>query len=151
MTPEEAVMLGYEPIVGPSKRETAQTARLRLRMTRLAKEYVIDFNLPKACARAGLEWDDVKHAERDAYFICYVQELIEQIDPDIVMTRQEILMALKREAFGAGKSADRIRALNVLAELTGMGLPDPSKDKSNQPPTINLTITHASPNSGQGS
>lgn len=151
MTPDEAVMLGYEPLVGPTKRETITDARRRLRMTRLAKEYVIDFNLPKACARADLDWNDVKHAERDAFFISYVQELIEQIDPDIVMTRQEILMALKKEAFGAGKSADRIRALNVLAELTGMTLPDPSKDKSNLPPTINLTITNATPNSGQGS
>lgn len=139
ISPGTALMLGEEPLM---KRETMRDKRKELRLTRLAKQYVIDFDVVKACARAGLEWSDVKHAEREPFFISLVQELIETIEPDIVMSRQEVLMAFKREAFTAAKGSERIKALEHLARLLGMELPDPNKkDGSNVPPTINITLT----------
>jgi hypothetical protein len=143
LQPEHALALGDEPLVG-SRRETMKDKRKQLRLTRLAKQYIIDFSLPKACARADLEWQDVKHAEREPFFIALVQELVEMIEPDVIMSRNEVLMRLKHEAFHGDKAAARIAALNSLAKLMGMELPDPnSKDTSNLPPTINITLTQA--------
>lgn len=137
--PHVALMLGEEPLM---KRETMRDKRKELRLTRLAKQYIIDFDITKACARAGLEWSDVKHAEREPFFIALVQELLETIEPDLVMSRQEVLMAFKREAFTAAKGSERIKALEHLARLLGMELPDPSKKSSDSaPPTINITLT----------
>jgi hypothetical protein len=142
-SPEVAMDLGQEPLM-PSKRHTLRCKRRELRLSRLAKQYIIDYNLPKACARADLDWKDVKDAERDPFFIQLVQELVETIDPDLVMSRQEVLMAFKKEAFHGDKSASRIKALECLARLMGMELPDPnSKDTSSLPPTINITLTQA--------
>ena len=142
--PDHALMVGHAPLEG-SRKETMRDKRKQLRLTRLAKQYIIDFSLPKACARADLDWADVKHAERDPFFIALVQELIETIEPDIVMSRQELLMRLKHEAFHGEKSSSRINALNSLAKLLGMELPDPSKkDASSLPPTINITLTQPS-------
>lgn len=141
ISPQVAHMLGEAPLLG-SRRETLADKRKQLRLTRLAKQYVIDFDIIKACARADLDWDDVKHAERDPFFISLVQELVETIDPDIVVSRQEILLGLKREALHADKAAARVNAWGKLATLTGMELPDPKKkDASSLPPTINITLT----------
>jgi hypothetical protein len=138
LTLEHALMVGEEPLIVEDVRE----ARKRLRLTRLAKEYVVDFSLVRACARAGLEWRDVRYAEREPFFIAIVQELVETIDPDLVMSRQEVLMAVKRIAFTATKDTDRLKALNDLARLLGMELPDPNKAQQ-AVPSINLTITNA--------
>lgn len=137
ITPEQALLIGEAPLVVDDIRD----ARKRLRLTRLAREYVVDFSLVKACARAGLEWNQVKSAEREPFFIALVQELIETIDPDIIMSRQELLMEMKRIAFRAPKDADRLKALNDLARLLGMELPDPSKAEAASVPSINLVVT----------
>lgn len=138
-------MMGEEPLVG-SRRETMRDKRKQIRLTRLAKQYIIDFNLPKACARADLEWADVRHAEREPFFIALVQELLESVEPDLIVSRQEVLQGLKREALGADKAAARVQAWNSLARLMGMELPDPAKkDASSQAPTINITLTPPTP------
>lgn len=146
VTPDQALAFGMEPLVVENVRES----RKRVRLTRLAKEYVVDFSLTKACARAGLEWKDVKTAEREPFFIAMVQELIETIDPDIVISRQELLMEMKRIAFRAPKEADRLKALNDLARLLGMELPDPSKAEAASVPSINLVVTTNSLVAAQG-
>lgn len=141
LTPRQAHRMGESPLVG-SRRETLRDARRKLRLTRLAKQFVIDFDIMNACARADLDWEDVKDAERDPFFISLVQELVETIDPDIVVSRQEILLGLKREALHADKAAARVNAWGKLATLTGMELPDPKKkDAASAPPTINITLT----------
>lgn len=141
ISPDVALMMGEEPLVG-THRETMRDKRKQIRLTRLAKQYIIDFNLPKACARADLEWTDVRHAEREPFFISLVQELLESVEPDLIVSRQEVLQGLKREALGADKAAARVQAWNSLARLMGMELPDPSKkDASSLPPTINITLT----------
>jgi hypothetical protein len=143
VSPDVARMMGEEPFVS-SRRETMRDKRKQIRLTRLAKQYVIDFDLTQACARADLDWDDAKDALREPFFVSLVQELLEQIEPDLIVSRQEVLQGLKREALHADKAATRVSAWNSLAKLMGMELPDPSKkDGSNTPPTINITLTAA--------
>ena len=133
---ETAKERGLQPLLG-SRAETVADKRKTLRLTRLAKEYVVDFDLVKACARADLDWNQVKHAERDPFFIGYVQELVDTIDPDSVASRQEILMGLKKEATTAGKPSDRIKAWTELARLMGMEL---KEDSGPAVPVINVTL-----------
>jgi hypothetical protein len=136
LTPHAAVLLGEDPFVPGN---TLKDRRGRFIIMKLAREYVVDFDLVRACARAGLKWKEAKFAERDPAFISLVQELVDCVDPDAVMERQQILMALKREAFTADKSSDRIKALNDLARLMGMELPTKSQLEVNAP-SINLTV-----------
>lgn len=121
-------------------RQTMFHARRRMRIAKLAREYITDFNLVHATARAGLDWDETKDMERDPDFICTVSELIEAIDGDTVSERKEILVALKREAFTAAKPADRIKALELLAKLQGMELPQ-EHDVTVRQPILNVTLS----------
>lgn len=114
--------------------------RRALRISRVAKEYVIDFDLVKAVARAGCDWQQCKRLEKDPTFISLVQELVETIDPDVVISRQQLLMQVKKEAFNpANKGSERINALTLLAKLLGMELPTSSKGHTGAP-ILNITL-----------
>lgn len=150
LTAEEAVQQGESPFL-TTRRQTITSMRKRLLMCRLAKEYIVDFNIVQACARADLDWEDVRHAERDPFFLALVRELIDTISPADVVSRQEVLMNLKREAQTAGKSSDRIRAWTELAELTGMKLPK-EEDKKSTIPDIHIHLSpHTTDDTSPGS
>lgn len=140
-TPEEADLLGEEPFI---RATTLKDKKRVFIMERLAREYLVDFNLHRACARADLKWSDCKFAERDPFFIRLVHDLVEVVDADTIITRQEILMGLKREAAGARDSKDRIKALGELARLLGLELPQRHEIK-NTGPVINLNLTQTPP------
>lgn len=112
---------------------------------RLAKEYVVDFDLLNAAARADIEPQRAKTLFKEPIFIKTVQEIIDLIDPDAVATRGEILMALKKEAYNFGpdgSSGSRISALKELARLMGMELPT-KQDININAPVINLVLAPA--------
>lgn len=132
-------------IQGRDKKANVLQQRRAWAILRLAKEYLIDFNIRNAAARAEMDVGQAKLYEKEDLFITTVQELIEAIDPEVVITRSEVLMALKREAFNTSVEAtpmSRIAALRELAKLTGMELPTKHELNLNAP-IINLTL-HAS-------
>lgn len=109
----------------------------------LANNYVIDFNLVNAATRCGMDIERAKALEKTQHFICAVQEIVETIEPELVIMRSEVLMGLKKEAFNydaGSSSASRIKALTELARLLGMDLPTKHQVDINNP-VINLTIT----------
>lgn len=111
---------------------------------RLVREYVIDFNLENAAMRCEMEYAEAKKLEREALFQSSLQEHIETLSAEDVISRQEILMALKREAFNTGPSgsaATRIAALKELARLLNM---EPEqKNAAGGTPIININLTPA--------
>jgi hypothetical protein len=120
------------------KKRSVRDLREEFRLTRLAREYIIDFNLVNAAARADIAWNLARKAERNRFFIQITHELLEQMPHDKVITKQEILQGLKKEATGAMNATDRINAYKALAKLTGMETPQESND--NKAPIINLTL-----------
>jgi hypothetical protein len=136
ITPEAAALMGQDPFVEATKPKDRVRA---FKLMKLAREYVVDFDLLQATARAGLEWKDTKMALRDPFFVALVREIVEMSDPDAIIQRNELLSALKREAFQASKPSDRINALNSLARLTGMELPTKQQLEISAP-SINLTV-----------
>ena len=142
MTPEGALMIGGTPLKALAEMSFSRQ-RKHVTLARLAREYLLDFDLPRACARSGLEWAGIRGAERDPLFITMVRDLVEQMKPEEVVTRQEILQMLKKEACTASKAGDRISAINSLARLTGMELP--TVDKQSSTPVINITLNGMAP------
>ena len=142
MTIEGALMVGKTPLQKLAEMPFNQQ-RKHVTLARLAREYLLDFDLPRACARSGLEWAGIRGAERDPLFITMVRDLVEQMKPEEVVTRQEILQMLKKEACTASKAGDRISAINSLARLTGMELP--TVDKQSSTPVINITLNGMAP------
>jgi hypothetical protein len=136
LTVEGALFAGISPLKDLPEKD----ARKHFRLLRLAREYLVDFDLPRACARADIDWDLVKGAERDKLFITLVRGLMEEMKPEDVISRAEILNMLKREATTASKATDRINAMNHLARLAGMELQQEDKSGRNATPVINLTL-----------
>lgn len=125
--------------------EGIKQKRDRWAIMRLAREYVVDFDLRKAAARAEMPLPRAVQLERSDLFCVAIQELIDTIEPEAVATRTEILMALKKEAFDNGPNSSataRIAALKELARLMGMDLPTKHEINAGQP-VINLTIQQA--------
>lgn len=135
LTVEGALFAGLPPL-----RDLPPDAQEHHRMLRLAREYLVDFDLAHACARAALDWNLVKGAERDAKFITLCRMLLEEMKPDEVVTRAEVLMMLKREATTASKASDRITAINHLARLAGMELQEDKKGGG--APVINIILNN---------
>lgn len=136
-------MFDEDPLVVHDE-ENINDKRRNLRISKVAKEYIIDFDLVKAVARAGCDWNLCKRLEKDPTFIATVQELIDTIDPDIVVSRQQLLMQLKREAYDpANRGSERIAALGMLAKLLGMELQTDSAKAANAAPVVNITLTQA--------
>ena len=142
LTPEGALVHHMVPLESLAEMSFPEQ-RKHTRLARLAREYLVDFDLVRACARAGLDWEKVKKAERDPLFITMVQDLVECMRPEDVVSRQEVLQMLKKEACTASKASDRISAINSLARLTGMELP--TVDKQSSTPIINITLNGMAP------
>lgn len=134
-------------IHGKDQKATVRDQRKAWATLRLAREYLVDFNIKNAAARAEMVLSTAKEMEQSDLFIVTVQELIEAIDPEVVITRSEVLMALKREAFNTSVEASptsRISALKELARLSGMDLPSKHELALNGP-VINLTLHTGAP------
>lgn len=109
---------------------------------RLARDYVIDFDLERAAVRCNIDIDQAKRYYEEPVFANTVRDIIDMIEPETVVARNEILMGLKAIAFGPGKNADKINALKELARLTGMDLPTKHQHEVNAP-VIKLTLAPA--------
>lgn len=109
----------------------------------LAKQYFVDFDERAAAKRSRISLEEASIIMDDPRFMMQLQEYIETVDQDDIITRNEILAALKKEAFSMradSTSASRITALRELAKLLGMELPSKSELQIAGTPVINLTL-----------
>lgn len=141
-TPEGALLHGMPPLIDCGK-DIDRVAFTRM-VLRLAREYVVDYDLVRSCARAGLEWELVRYVERDPTFITAVDMISRELTPEEIITRSEALSLLKREATTAAKARDRIAAIKVLATVAGFTKDDEASNKSTAP-VINITLQGGSP------
>lgn len=110
----------------PAKQDKMNLTQQRVvrRNTRLAKEYFVDFNIEMAALRCGMDPSEGIRIWESQLFQLQLVELVDLLDPDTIMTRNEILVQLKKEAFNTtprdANSATRIAALKELAKLLGI-------------------------------
>lgn len=147
MTPEGALMVHQPPLLVPPSIKAADRVVYMRRLTRLAREYLVDYDLMRASARADIPWELVRQAERDPVFIVLVQQMQEELKPEEIITRQEVLLMLKREAYTAAKSRDRVAAMQVLAKVAGFTEAEDDKTAGSRggAPIINLTFNGLPP------
>lgn len=137
MTPEVALIEGSPPLRDIGDESLPRIQRHTI-LARLCREYLLDFDMVAAAARAGLQWDDVRGAQRDPLFITMVREMMESLPPEQVVSRTEVLMMLKREATTAPKASERIAAIERLAKLAGLELKD--DNSKGGAPTLNVFL-----------
>lgn len=142
MTPEGALLTAQPPLIDCGK-HMDRVAFTRV-VLRVAREYVVDYDLVRACARAGLEWELCRHFERDTTFITAVDMIRRELTPEEIVTRAEVMDMLKREATTASKARDRVSALKELAKIAGFTKDDEAADR-NGAPVINITLQGAGP------
>lgn len=109
-------------------------------LDRFIYEYLHDFNSSMAWIRAG---GTVDHATtggpqslRTAYVQTQIRLLSNQLDEEQIITRNEVLLGIKKEAnhYGDdGSSAARVRAWGMLAKIKGMDTPTPVEIEDNRP------------------
>lgn len=128
--------------------QTEQEFRLQQRnhhveVVRLSAEYVRDFNLELAAARANVSLDDAKAMYKSHHFAVALQEQMEWADPEDIMPRGELLMRLKLEAVSPyNQGATRVRALQELAKLLGYDQnPGREGPVMPAPPSITINLT----------
>ena len=139
-TPEGALLHGAAPLIDCGK-DVDRVAFTRMVM-RIAREYVVDYDLVRASARAGIEWDLVRYLERDPTFITAVDMIRRELTPEEIVTRAEVMDMLKREATTASKARDRVAAMKELAKIAGF-TKDDEADQRNHAPVINITLQGA--------
>lgn len=137
MTPEGAMFLAQAPLIDCGK-HMDRVAFTRL-VLRVAREYVVDYDLVRACARAGVEWELCRHFERDTTFITAVDMMRRELTPEEIITRAEVMGMLKREAATASKARDRVAAMKELAKIAGF-TKDEEADPRGHVPVINITL-----------
>jgi hypothetical protein len=136
-TPEGALLHGAEPLLDCG-RGVDKVVFMR-RILKLAREYVVDYDLVRASARAGIPWDLCRYLERDASFITAVDMISRELTPEEIITRAEVLNMLKREASTASKARDRVSAIKVLATVAGFTKDDEANERGHVP-VINITL-----------
>lgn len=141
MTPEGALMLNQPPLLDCG-RGVDKVVFMR-RVLAVAREYVKDYDLMRAAARCGEHWDNCRYLERDPVFIGAVRAIQEELTPEEVINRTELLNMLKREATTAAKARDRIQAMKTLAHIAGFAQEDGGRGPNNGAPVINITLNGA--------
>ncbi len=137
-TPEAAIMHGAPPYLDCGK--GVDRVVFMTRVMSVATEYLKDYDLVAAAARAGEHWEHCRYLKRDPVFIRAVRHLQEKLTPEEIITRAELLNMLKHEASSAGKASDRIAAAKTLASIAGFV--DEERGKAaNNAPTINITLS----------
>lgn len=104
--------------------------RTKLLRRRFAGEYIKDFNATAAVLRMGYKYSrrtaQVKGSQwmDDAYTHQCIAELTAKMDEKAIVSRQEVMLGLKKEAHAANSlfasSSSRISALRSLAKILGM-------------------------------
>lgn len=104
---------------------------------RFADEYLIDLNATRAykAAYPSVKRDETARANASRLLTYanvqeYIREHMQQRQERVQITQDEVVNALKELAFGDGKDADRIRALELLGKHLGMF--QPRKDQLDQ-------------------
>lgn len=137
-TPEGAMMLNQPPLLDVG-RGVDRVVFMR-RCLAVAREYVKDYDLLRASARCGEAWDNCRYLERDPVFIGAVRAIQEEMTPEEIVSRAELLTMLKREATTAAKSRDRIQAMKTLAHIAGFAEEDGGRGSNGGAPVININL-----------
>ncbi len=97
-----------------------------MRRQAFCREYIKDFNGSHAIMRMGYKsktpWVTASEWLREEYTQYYLGILMAKLDDAAIVSRQEILLGLKREAhhYGLdGSSAARISAFRAMAKILG--------------------------------
>ena len=142
-TIEGALIHDHPPLV--NCRGNLEAADYMRRVMMIAREYLVDYDLVRAAARAGIDWSMVRCLERDPTFIIALDMLRRELKPEEIITRAEVIEMLKREACTATKSRDRIAAAKELARIAGFTLSDEGAGVKNSAPVINITLNGGRP------
>lgn len=104
--------------------------RTKLLRRKFAGEYIKDFNATAAVLRMGYKYTrrvaQTKGSQwmDDAYTHVCIAELTAKMDEKAIVSRQEVMLGLKKEAHAANSlfasSSSRISALRSLAKILGM-------------------------------
>lgn len=137
-TPEGAMMLNQQPFFDCG-RGVDRLVFMR-RVLAVAREYVKDYDLVRAVARSNQSWEACRYLERDLVFIGAVKAIQEELTPEEIVTRGELLTMLKREATTAAKARDRIQAMKTLAHIAGFAEEDGGRGANGGAPVININL-----------
>jgi len=147
------------PPVLPAEREEEEfdptwsryTTKMKLRREEFCREYVKDFNASQTMLRLGSKskqpWVHGSEMVRDPYVQWYLRQLCEKMDEKVIVTNNEILLGLKREANSTeidASAASRVSALRSLAKIKGMEI-DRSESKVTLGGGVMLIPAPASP------
>lgn len=112
----------------------------KLFLDRFIYEYLHDFNSSMAWIRAGGAVSHATTGGPESLRTAYVQQQLrivsEQIDEEQIVTRNEVLLGIKREANYMGEdgsSSARVRAWGMLAKIKGMDNPQPKEPEDDKP------------------
>lgn len=106
-----------EETIGPEQKAS---------MDRFVSEYLHDFSAKKAWVRAGLSESTAQKAYewlRTGYVQQTIKTLIDLMDEEHLVSRKDIIMGIKKEAFNHGMDSNsmaRTNAFKLLAQLRGM-------------------------------
>lgn len=138
MTPEGALLQNLPPLLDCG-RGMDKVIFMR-RVLAIAREYIKDYDLLRAVARSGEGWEWSRFLERDPVFIGAVRAIQEELTPEEIVSRAELLTMLKREATTAAKARDRIAAAKVLATIAGFAADEGGRGANGGAPTININL-----------
>ncbi len=104
--------------------------RTKLRLRAFAQEYIKDFNATASILRMGFRYTRKTAQVRgsqfmdEAYTHHCIAELTAKMDEKAIVSRQEVLLGLKKEAHASNSlfasSSTRISAFRSLAKILGM-------------------------------
>lgn len=113
---------GYKTEMSRTADSLSEEAKLRRRL--FAAHYIKTTNASSSADFAGFRSPGTKGAKllKEPYVQHLIQELLDELDHDAIMTQNEILFQLKMEAMNmeAANQGARISALAHIAKIRGM-------------------------------
>lgn len=113
---------GYADVMSRTASTLTDSAKLRRRL--FAAHYIKTTNASSAARFAGFKSAGTKGAQllREPYVQYLINEMLNGLDHNAIMTQNEILFQLKAEAFNveASNQSARIAALAHIAKIRGM-------------------------------
>ena len=113
---------GYQKDEARTEHNLTEAAKIRRRM--FVSHYIKTTNATASAVFAGFKSPGIKGAQllREPYVQNLIQESLNKLELDSIMTQQEILFRFKEEANnqGSGNQTARIAALAHIAKIQGM-------------------------------
>lgn len=113
---------GYAEELTRTSQTMSDKAKLRRRL--FVAHYIKTTNATSSATFAGFQSPTIKGAKllREPYVQILIQDMLQEIDKDAIMTQNQILFQLKSEALNtqAANQGARISALAHMAKIRGM-------------------------------